>query len=139
MSDDLVLLARRLYDAMERTFRTGDGGHLDGIVDPGYMDHGLGGGLPELKVAFLEFRESFSDVHIDVLDTVTQGAKVACRAKVTAAHVGTFWGLPATGRRVHQEGLDLLLFRGGRLVERWGHFDDVDMARQLGLSALPIP
>ncbi|HJQ92885.1 MAG TPA: ester cyclase [Candidatus Thermoplasmatota archaeon] len=139
MGTDLVADARRLYAAMETAFRTGDYEALGESIDAAYIDHGLGGGLADLKAAFAEFGAAFRDVRIEVLDAVADRRQVACRVRIEAKHTGPFWGLAGTGRRVQQEGLDLLRFAGGRLVERWGHFDDVGMARQLGLPALPVP
>jgi predicted ester cyclase len=48
-------------------------------------------------------------------------------------HTGEFMGIPATGKRITYPGIDILRIAGGKVVDRWGYFDDMGMMQQMGV------
>jgi predicted ester cyclase len=46
---------------------------------------------------------------------------------------GEIMGVPATGRTVTLNGINVFRIRDGRIVERWGRLDDLGLLSQLGL------
>jgi predicted ester cyclase len=44
---------------------------------------------------------------------------VADRLTMRGTHLGTFMGVPATGRRFEILGLDMMRIRDGRIVQHW--------------------
>jgi predicted ester cyclase len=68
---------------------------------------------------------------------IAEEDKVASRVSLSATHQGEFQGIPPTGKQVMQTGIDLLRIAGGKVVERWGEFDNLGLLQQLGV--LPPP
>jgi len=56
---------------------------------------------------------------------------------VHGTHTGDFQGILATGKHMTQTGIDILRIVGGKVVERWGEFDNLGLLQQLG--AIPSP
>ncbi len=56
-------------------------------------------------------------------------------ARVTfqGTHSGEFQGIPATGKQVSMQVIDILRIENGKVVERWGLSDQVGMMQQLGV------
>jgi predicted ester cyclase len=77
-------------------------------------------------------RAAFS---IDALtddDIVAAGDKVAIRWSFRGTHVGEIFGVPATGRRISFEGLDLFRIANGKIQEFWSAYDTLSLAHQVG-------
>ena len=79
---------------------------------------------------------AFPDLAMTVEDVVDGGDKVVARVRFTGTHQGEFMGMPATGRAVDVNVIDIMRFADDGLVhEHWGVFDAMAMMQQLG--ALP--
>ena len=81
------------------------------------------------------FRESFPDVHMEIVELIAEGEKVVGRFRCSGTHLGTWGGRPPTGRRF--ESVDEVYFfrvSDGRISEAWGIEDTRSRERQLGLS-----
>ncbi len=55
---------------------------------------------------------------------IAEGEKVVSRLTVHGVHQGDFQGIPPTGKAVMQTGIDILRLAGGKVIERWGEFDN---------------
>ena len=49
-------------------------------------------------------------------------------------HRGDFQGMPASGKQMAVEVIDILRLENGKVVERWGLGDQLGMMQQLGMS-----
>jgi predicted ester cyclase len=140
-TQQLKRAATRFYDTLNDALRTGRLDLLDDVLAPEAIDHnpvpGMAPGREGIKKAFAEGRRSFSDMRVTVEDTVAEGDKVACRVVVRMVHSGEFQGIPATGARVTQSGIDILRITGGVVTERWGEFDLLGLLQQLGAVMAP--
>jgi predicted ester cyclase len=92
---------------------------------------------PEMQAAarrWIEpFREAFPDVHMEIIELVAEGDRVAARFRCSGTNLGPWRGQEPTGRRMH--GIDEVYFltvRDGRIVEAWGLEDTAKRLRQLG-------
>jgi steroid delta-isomerase-like uncharacterized protein len=87
------------------------------------------------------FREAFPDMRHELRDSVESGNKVAVEVVVTATHTGTFrtpqGDVPATGRTVVWESVDMVTLRDGKIASWHTYFDQMAFLAQLGL--LPEP
>lgn len=130
--------ARRFYERMNRAIASGDMAELDAVIAPEAIDHnpipGMKQGLEGIKAAFAEQRLAFPDLTATVEDVVVEGDRAACRVHMRATHRGAFQGVAATGKRVTLTGIDILRFAGGKVIERWGQFDDLGLLAQLGIA-----
>lgn len=129
--------ARRFYDTLNEALATGNLALLDEVIAPNAVDHnpapGQGPGLEGIKRSFGEFRAAFSELRLTVEDILAEGETAACRITTRGTHRGEFQGIAPTAKQVSQSGIDILRFADGKLVERWGHFDDLGLWRQLGV------
>jgi predicted ester cyclase len=105
-------------------------GHLD-IIDEIYTPQMA----PAARGWITPFRESFPDVHMEVIDLIAEDEKVVGRFHCSATHLGPWRGKPPTGRRFERVD-EVYIFRvhHGRIAEAWGLEDTRSRERQLGLS-----
>jgi predicted ester cyclase len=78
-----------------------------------------------------QFCRSFSEIHVEVAQTITENESMAARCIVTAMHTGDGLGIPATGRKVTFTGMCMVRVKDGRAIEAWNNFDFGSMYRQL--------
>jgi predicted ester cyclase len=76
-------------------------------------------------------RAAFPDLNAVATHLVAEGEFVAARLQVSATHSGDFFGIRATGRRIHYEEQVFVRFAGGRIVEHWSVADGLSILQQL--------
>jgi steroid delta-isomerase-like uncharacterized protein len=90
--------------------------------------------------AFREFHKrflnAFPDVTVEVVDTVSEGDKLAARCIVQGKHQGDGLGIAASHRETEFTGMCIARVQDGRIVEAWNNFDFLTMHTQLGSLAL---
>ena len=132
---------RRLYQTFDQVFRTGNFELFNEVIAIDFIDHnptpGQGPGLEGIKPFFGAFRAAFPDLHFHVENQIAEGDQVVSRITLHGTHKGDFQGIPATGKPVMQEGIDIVRIANGKVVERWGLFDNLGLLQQLG--AIPPP
>ena len=69
---------------------------------------------------------------IELLDTLGSGDRIVARFAQRGRHDGALMGVPATGREVELNGITILAFRDGRVIERWAAADMLGLLVQLG-------
>lgn len=78
------------------------------------------------------FRSAFPGFETDIQTLVAEGDIVAVWHTHRGAHAGEFAGIPATGKQVVINGLELLRVADGQIAEFW-HMDDfAGMLQQIG-------
>jgi steroid delta-isomerase-like uncharacterized protein len=139
MSPDAVARAwfKQVWDG-------GDETAIDRLMAPDGVAHGLAGGDivgPDgFKPYFRAMRAALGDLEVRIVQTVTEGDRVAVHCHVTARHVGDTFGAPATNRPVEFSGMTIVRVRNGQIVEGWNAFDFLTMYQQLGwVSNPPLP
>ncbi len=65
-------------------------------------------------------RAAFPDLRVEIHDQIAEGEKVTTRKTLRGTHRGPLMGIPATGREVAIEVIDIVRVRDGRYVEHWG-------------------
>ena len=131
-------LMRQAYDHI-------NAGDLDGfgaMLDEDMVEHEDAAGLPQNKEGVLQFfamfRAAFSDLRMDVEDMAMADDKMWTRVRITGTNDGEFMGMPATGKSVDFQGIDIIrISDAGKAVEHWGVTDTMKMMQQLG--AVPTP
>ena len=130
---DHVATMRRLYDLL-------NAGDVDGFGDllaADFVEHeetpGLAPTRDGVKEFFQMYLAAFPDLHMDAQDVIATGDKVVARARITGTHRGELMGMPATGKSVDVQLIDIMRFGGDGLVrEHWGVIDALAMMQQLG-------
>ena len=126
--------------SMRQAFGYANEGNLDGFVDmlaDDFVEHQVLGGFPPTKDGVRQFFEAFvsgfPDLRMDVQDIIASGDKVVARVRMTGTNQGEFMGMPATGKSIDLEAIDIVRFReDGKAVEHWGAMDGMEMMEQLG-------
>ena len=91
-----------------------------------------------VKQVFHMYRAAFPDLRMEPQDVLASGDKVVARARATGTNHGEFMGMPATGKSVDVQLIDIIRFGDDGLArEHWGVFDALGMMQQLG--AIPAP
>ena len=113
------------------------------FLAPDVVRHGAGGSLHgEAAAARLHqqaaaFLAAFPDLRVAIDDIIAEGDRVAARATMTGTHQGAFMGVPATGRSIRVQAIDIVRIADGRIVEYWAQGDMLGLLQQLG--AIPAP
>ena len=76
------------------------------------------------------------DARITATDVLVDDDRVALRYVLTGTHRGELFGAAGTGAPLEVEGITVVRFVDGLVVERWNRLDDVGLLAQLG--ALPV-
>jgi predicted ester cyclase len=80
------------------------------------------------------FRDSFPDVHMEIVELIAEGEKVVGRFRCSATNLGSWRGSPPTGRRFEcVDEVYIYRVRDGLITEVWGLEDNRSRERQLGL------
>ena len=134
MSEENKAFVRRFYDEV---MNNGNLSALDQAVAANHIDHTAPPGVPQgiegAKLWFRMLRQAFPDSRVMIDELLADGDKVIARVTMTATHKGEFMGVPATGKPVKIEGIDIIRVSGGKAVEHWGQFDNLGMLQQLGV------
>ena len=131
---DHAATAQSLYDRV-------NAGDIDGFGDllsDEFVEHEETPGLAPTKEGVKDFfrmqRAAFPDLHMDTQDVISGGDKVVVRARISGTHQGELMGIPATGKGIAVELIDIFLMGEDGLVhEHWGVFDAMAMMQQLGV------
>ena len=77
-------------------------------------------------------RTGFPDLKFVIEREIADGDKVAMRWFINGTHNGPFLGMPPTGNKIHDQGIDIFLFQGGKISEIWVNENDLGLMKQLG-------
>jgi steroid delta-isomerase-like uncharacterized protein len=102
---------------------------VDHNPDPGHS----GQGMEDLKSGFKDWFVGMPDVHVTTKFMIAQGDTVMSYVSMTGTNSGPMGGMPATNKQVNIDGIDVVVIKDGKAVERWGYFDNMKMMQQLGM------
>lgn len=113
---------------------------LDLLADD-HVDHSLPPGVPTdnegFKVMTSGYFEVFGELKTTAVKLIEHDDIVASHARVTGKNTGPFMGAPATGKSIGVSMTEMLRFKDGKIVERWGNFAEMQPMQQLGLIPTP--
>ena len=95
-------------------------------------------GLENLTALLTAFLGALPDLVAEEQDVIASDDLVVVRLVVTATHKGDLLGIPATGRRVQWNAIDIYrITDDGKISEEWAADDMAAFASQLGAISLP--
>jgi predicted ester cyclase len=90
---------------------------------------------PRAREWFGAFRNSFPDMHMELLELVAEDDTVVARFACSATHTGAWRGHAPTGRRFERvDEVYFFTFSGDRIAAVWGIEDSLERFKQLGLE-----
>ena len=132
---------KEVLDGIYEAINTGNLALLDKHVAPDYVEHSEGfQGVEPFKQQIAAFRAGFPDLHVTIDDLLlTDSDRFASRTTITGTHTGDLMGVPATGKHVSVEAVDIGRVENGQAKERWGGMNMFSLLTQLGVIPAPQP
>ena len=135
MSEENKALVRRLVDEVQN-------GHspdkLDGLLTPDFFNHTARAGTLTNREGAKQFHRTmfsaFPDIRVTIHNQAAEGDKVWTHKSFRGTHRGEFLGVPATGKEVSWDVIDILTISGGKITEHWAVGNQGDVLRQIGGS-----
>jgi predicted ester cyclase len=125
------LLARRF---MEEMVSPGAVDRLSDFLAPEYVAPHLGiAGIEKAREHLLTFLHCYPDMVVTVEGQVAEGDIVATWYVMRATNLGSWGGVPATGKKITLRGVNVQRIRDGRIVEHWGGSNSLEALLELGV------
>jgi len=126
--------------AIYEAINTGNLALLDKVVAPDYVEHSEGfQGIEPFRQQITAFRAAFPDLRVTIEELLIAGDRFASRTTVTGTHTGDLMGMPATGKHISVEAVDIGRIENGLAKERWGGLNMYALLSQLGVIPAPQP
>ena len=128
---------RLMHHYVDDMFNKHDLTGLDGMLAEGYVYRAMGmeiKGLDGYKTTVEPLFAAFPDVHNTTDEIIAEGDLVATRWHANGTHLGTFMGIPPTGKAVQLGGMTIERIVGGQRIEGWGVPDMLGLMGQLGVG-----
>ena len=113
----------------------------DELNDPEFVNLSSPPGVPSDreggKMYLWGFFNAFPDSRFTIDDMIAERDRVVTKKTFTGTHTGDFAGIPATGRTVTLQYVDIMRVRDGRIVEHWLSMDQLSFMQQLGVIPPP--
>jgi steroid delta-isomerase-like uncharacterized protein len=128
-------LVRRLY---EEGFNEGDLDAVDELVSPDVVTHNpiildAPTGSDSIRGGIEMIRSSFPDFHVEVVELIAEGDRVASFLRMTGTNTGDYRRGGATGRSGTMRAFFIWRIEDGKLVESWGLADRFGFLQELGI------
>jgi steroid delta-isomerase-like uncharacterized protein len=89
-------------------------------------------GRETAKQLLVQLTTIFPDFKIVIQDTLEDGNKVVVRSQITGTQRQPFVGLPAKGRSIDIQAIDIQELKDGKIVRTWHSEDGMTGLHQLG-------
>jgi predicted ester cyclase len=87
---------------------------------------------PEGFYSFFDRMQSaFSQIHVTVEDTITQGDKICVRWSCAMKHTGDGLGMAPTGKALETTGIAIIRVSRDRAIEAWQNWDMLGLMQQI--------
>jgi len=104
-----------------------EGGNMstfNDIIDPSFVNHTAPDGVPKGPEGVVYFfnhflKPAFHDLKVNIKDQVAEADKVTTYKVFTATHSGEIFGIPATGKQVTWEVIDIIRLKNGKFTDHW--------------------
>lgn len=116
---------------------------LDELCAPGFINHDPANPAVRDREGLKEWwrmtLSSFPDMQATIDALLADGDCVIKRFTLHGTHTREFNGIPATGKPVTLQGIDVYRLENGRVKEIWWAYDNLGLLQQLGVISQPEP
>lgn len=114
----------------------GNMGVCEEIIAPDFINQTAPPGVPKGPEGVMYFfnhflRPAFPDMKVEIQRQVAENDLVTTHKVFHATHRGEFMGIPATGKQITMEVMDIIRLRDGRFIEHWNVLDWQQVMGQL--------
>jgi steroid delta-isomerase-like uncharacterized protein len=100
-------------------------------------DYSAPPGIPQgkegVRMLFSMFFTGFPGIKVQVADVLAENDLITFRGIFRGKHTGNFMGLPATGKDIEVNVLEVIRIENGKFKEHWGGIDTFGLMQQLGV------
>lgn len=125
-------------------FTSGDATGIEDCVAADFVEHTTpppgvtSTGLQGLKDIIAWSHTAYPDMKMTILSSAMKGDLVFVHYNQKGTNSGAMGeGMPATGKAIDVNGVDIVRFVNGKAAEHWGYWDETTMMQQLGLAPAP--
>jgi len=135
--------AKALSDSVLEIWNEGNLALVDEVYDSDYVRHYVDiyddiEGIDAYKKWITDTRTVFPDFHITTEgEIIVKADKIVSRWIAEGTNLGSFLGLPPTGKKVKFFGVNILHIVNGKVVEEWLYFNQASLLQQLGFTLTP--
>jgi steroid delta-isomerase-like uncharacterized protein len=126
------LVGGPLFDAVQ----TLDVDTLDQLFAPDFVNHQPAPGFPPtwegLRSTLLAFRQPFPDELRTQNLLFAEDDLVVQHLTLRGTQTGDAYGVPATGREVEYDGINIWRIENGKIVELWSSYEVFSILQQIG-------
>lgn len=123
-------------ELVQRMFAAWTAGDIDGVCAC-IGDECNGGGPEGFRKELIGFQGAFPDLSITVEDILAEDDRVATRSVMRGTHKGPLGPVPATGKEVVMKANHIFHCRDGKVIQRHGQMDRLEVMTQLGMKLVP--
>jgi predicted SnoaL-like aldol condensation-catalyzing enzyme len=120
-ADPKDVVRRFNLDVIER----GDRAAFEALMLPSFVNRTAPPGTPDGPESMWNtfenvLRPALAGLRVEIHDQLAEGDRVTTRKTIRGRHAGPLLGLPATGRDVAIDAIDIVRVQDGRYAEHWG-------------------
>lgn len=122
---------------LSRSIMTGQWDQVDTLLTDDFLY--VGDGKPALnKAQYIGFMKNMlcsamTQMNMKFLRVIAEGELVAVDYSNDMTHSGSFFGIPATGKRVHATGQFIREVKNGQISAEWQTTNALSLMQQLGV------
>jgi flavin reductase (DIM6/NTAB) family NADH-FMN oxidoreductase RutF/predicted ester cyclase len=135
---DVAVEAQRVVEGAWAAVQAHDWDAVRAFFAPGYVRHTDSGELSfEVFLGLVqEEHNAVPDTRIELSHFIVDGDRVAFRWSSDATHLGRYFDVPPTGRRVTASGITMSRVEGGTIAEDWTSWNKHELLATLGIIPL---
>jgi steroid delta-isomerase-like uncharacterized protein len=136
-SEGMKAIVRRFVDEVQTAHKLEV---MDELLSNDFVDHMAGSRPPYLegaKRSFTMLFTAFPDLRATIQEQAVDEDRVWTRKVFQGTHLGSFMGLPPSGKPFSFEAIEILRIADGKIVEHWAVSDMLSLLQQIG--AVPSP
>lgn len=105
--------------------QNGNEAEFQALMAPDFINHTAPLGMPNGPQSMWHtfenvLRPALSNLTVTIHDQIAEGDKVTTRKTISGVHTGTLLGVPATGRDVAINVIDIVRVENFKYAEHWG-------------------
>jgi steroid delta-isomerase-like uncharacterized protein len=133
--------SKAIMDQVLTIWNEGDTSIADDLYSSDYTRHhptpAARASLNDFKKTVATNRQVFPDYRLSFDEILTKDDRIIAFATVTGTNTGPLEGSPATGKKIHMNGIYVYLIKDGKIAEEWTYFNLLSYYQQLGFTLNP--